>query len=126
MAILRTGEITRMINNTASSSFTDTCTLDIKSVTRNEFGEEEATYTSGSIISCGFEWLSGTEAVKGELIPTQSKGKFRLPITSVISIEDRITLINRYNQTENLIFNVVSEPLKNLDCLLVEVINLVV
>jgi len=120
MRPLSSGEINRIISHTQSGSFSDTCTIDVKSVTRDSYGAETATYTAGSQISCGFELLGGSEAPVQELVVTQTRGVFRLPITSAISIEDRITLKKRYNQSVNYVFEVVSEPVKNLDCIRAE------
>lgn len=116
MRMITVGEISRMVTNTAFS-FSDTCTLNIKSVSRNEFGEEEPTYSSGSNISCGFELVGGDEAHTETIITLGTVGKFRLPIDSVISFEDRITLTKRYDKTVSYIFEVISEPVKNLDCI---------
>lgn len=121
MRKLKDAEINRMIDHSAFS-FSDTCTIDTKTVTRNDFGEEIATFTSGDDIYCGFELVGGKETQKGELIVTNTQAKFRLPITTTVSIEDRITLKERYNQTVSYTFEIVSEPVKNLDCIVVDAI----
>jgi len=119
MRPLSSAEIGRMVNNTASS-FPDACTVDVLSTTRNSFGEEVRTFTSGSQISCGFELVGGVEDRSEGLVVTQTRAWFSLPLGTSISIKDRITLKKRYDQAVNHQFEVVSEPLKNLDCVRVE------
>lgn len=119
MRPLTSTELNRIVSHSADS-FSDSCTVDTKTVTRNSFGEEVATFTSGSQIPCGFELVGGEETSIEELIFTKTKGVFRLPMDTVITIEDRITLKSRYNQTVNYTFEVVTEPVKNLDCIRVE------
>lgn len=114
MRKIKSAEANRMISNTAKS-FPDRCTIDIKGITRNTFGEEINGFVSGSQIDCGFE-LEGGNTKKKELIVTGTRGVFRLPIDSVVTIEDRLTLIKRYNKTVSYTFDVISEPIKNLDC----------
>lgn len=114
-------EITRLIKNT-ESSFHDTCTIDTKSMTRNGYGEEVAVYTSGSTIACDFALSGGDENKSNDLIVTKTKGTIRLPIETVVTIVDRITLTNHFGKTVTYHFEVISEPVKNIDCLKVDVV----
>lgn len=119
MRPLSSAEISRM-ESTTTASFPDLCTVDILSTSRNSFGEEVRTFTSGSQISCGFELVGGVEDRTNGLIVIHTRAMFNLPLGTTISIKDRITLKRRYNQTVNLQYEVVSEPVKNLDCIRVE------
>ena len=119
MRPLSSPELDRMIVAT-TRSFPDLCTVDTLSVTRNSYGEEVSVYTPGAQISCGFELVGGAEAPKDELVVTVTRAFFSLPIDTVITLKDRITLQKRYNKTVSYQFDVVSEPVKNLDCVRVE------
>lgn len=119
MRPLSSAEIDRMIS-TAASSFSDLCTVGVPSVTRNDFGEEVSTFTAGSPIPCRFELVGGSEESKGGLIVTKTRAYFSLPIDTNVSIRDCLTLTKCYGKSVNHRFEVVSEPVKNLDCIRVE------
>lgn len=87
-------EITR-IEATAENTFFDECTVDAYSETYDSYGDILKSWIPGSGIECGFQALNGTETIRGEIVVTNLDAKIRLPIDTVISSQDRITINKR-------------------------------
>jgi hypothetical protein len=87
-------DIGRMASLQLSSLF-DSCTVDQYTVSSGSYGELIKQWVAGSPISCGYTNQPGKKLWSTDPNTTKSffKALFRLPASTVITVNDRITLI---------------------------------
>lgn len=90
-----TDELTGM-REAQADHYMDSCTIDVYTdAGADAFGNPNPSWVSGSEIDCGFQPMDPDEVLESSDVPV-ADGKLRLPITSNISAEDRVTITKRH------------------------------
>lgn len=74
------------------STFFDLCTIDTSGSSVDDLGDILKTWTSGCVISCGVNFGSGKKRWGEQVVTDEKNVTVRLPIDTVITAEDRITI----------------------------------
>jgi hypothetical protein len=102
------------------STLHDICTIGTSSSSVNSFGEiSGSTVYSGSMI-CGLHQNGGIKSVRGQYLATENDATLRLPIGTVIAVDNIICITSIYGSSASLVYRVNSEPKQGLAGTVVE------
>lgn len=84
------------------STFFDTCTVDVYSESYDALGDIVKTWTAGSVIFCGVNFQPGKKRWGEEVIVDEKNVIIRLPMDTVITPQDRITVKSKSGTAMNI------------------------
>jgi hypothetical protein len=90
------------------AAFFDNCKIQVFTSGSDTFGDILKTYTSGSEIACSVGIQGGTKNYKDGTIQATNEVLIHVPISTVVSNQDRILITKRLGATANTAYQILS------------------
>jgi len=95
MRALQSNELSGL-QTAQESAMMDTCIIQAYSSADDDYGEPLASYTDGSAISCGLNNRGGHEVQDSDMTTLITDATIRLPIDTVVKMQDRVQITHRF------------------------------